>query len=409
MFRKKNLRGSLIIPGDKSISHRSIILSSIGNGRVEIQNLLISDDVLRTVKCFKDLGVKMDLNEENKTAVVDGVGLHGLRKPSKDLYCGNSGTTMRLLAGLLAGQSFETTLTGDESLEKRPMKRIIDPIEQMGGIIESKDYKAPLKIKPSNKLKGIDYVMPVDSAQIKSAIYLLGLYAEGKTRVIENHPSRNHTEIMMDYFKDQNFKPSKITIPGDISSASFLIGGALILEGSDVLIKDVGINETRSGIIDVFKSMGGNIEISNERTLNGELVGDIRVTSSRLKNIQIDGEIMPRLIDEIPILAVVSLFAEGELVVTGGEELRVKETDRIKVLVEELEKVGAKIVERKDGFTLTGKSKLHPASMDSKGDHRMAMAFSILGLALGEGFEVIDDECVAISYPEFFEDILNRL
>lgn len=409
MFYKKNLRGQLKVIGDKSISHRAVILSSISNGLVEVDNILLSKDLYNTIDCFRKMGVNISLNTLENKAFIKGVGINGLKKPCEDLYCGNSGTTMRLLTGLLAGQDFSVVLRGDSSLETRPMDRIIEPLTLMGANIDSQSGKAPLKVNPSVNIRPIKYRMPINSAQVKSAIQLLSIYSDEKSLIVENYESRDHTERMLDYFEKNNWIVNKLFIPGDISSASFLIVAALTLEGSHIILRDVGVNPTRAGILDVLIEMGANIVLSSKRIINNELVANIEVRYSKMKNIEINEEIMGRIIDEIPILAIAALFSKGRLVVSGARELRVKETDRIKAIVIELSKLGANITEKEDGFILEGGARLKPASLRTYGDHRMAMAFSILGLHLGDKLELDNVECIDISYPNFFEDIFENL
>lgn len=392
------------IPGDKSISHRSIIFSAISEARTLIKNLLVSEDVLRTVDCFRQMGVEIYIDEDKKEAEIIGVGLNGLKKPKDDLYCGNSGTTMRLMAGLLSGQKFNSRLVGDESLNSRPMKRIIEPLTMMGANIKGGNSGgAPLIIKGGANLKPIEYKMPVDSAQVKSAIILASLYAGGDSKIIEKNPSRDHTERMLKYFRDRNWKPEEIIIPGDISSAAYFIAGGLINPGSEIVLKNIGLNRTRTGIIEVFKNMNGNIDIRNLKKINNEEMGDIVVKYSNLKARSIGEDIMGRMIDEIPILSVVASFAKGETIITGAEELRYKETDRILATYKELEKFGVDIRELEDGLAIRESIQLKPANVKSYGDHRMAMALTIMSYNIDGKSSIEDSECVNISFPDFYD------
>lgn len=366
------LKGSFELVGDKSISHRSIMFSSISKGKNKISNFLMGQDCLSTIECFRKMGV--DINFEGKYVIVKGNGLHGLKRPDDILDVGNSGTTIRLMMGILAGNEFDATLIGDESIGKRPMKRVTDPLRQMGCKIEGKDDSnfTPIKIYGGN-LGGIDYKMPVASAQVKSAIILASLYANDKSTIHEKVRSRNHTEIMLKSFgADINVDDLKINInpvdelyshdinvPGDISSAAFIIVGALITKGSEVLIKNVGLNETRTGIIDVVKSMNGNIEILNKRLVCGEIVGDLLVKySDELTSTTIDKNIIPRLIDEIPIIAVLASQAYGTTIIKDAKELKVKESNRIKTTVDNLKNMGCDIEELEDGMIIKGKCSL---------------------------------------------------
>lgn len=414
------LKGEIKVPGDKSISHRSIIIGSIAEGKTEIQNFLFSEDTLTTIKCFKNMGV--NINIKNKNVEVEGVGLKGL-KPFKDvLYCGNSGTTMRLISGVLIGQQFSTTLVGDDSLSKRPMGRIIYPLRKMGGNIEGiEDEYPPLKIYPTSRLNGIHYDMPVASAQVKSAILLASLYGEGETSIVEKEFSRDHTERMLKYFgidlfrrgnvlyidNKNKLKGQKLYIPGDISSASFFIVGALTLKGSNIVIKDVGLNQSRMGIVHVLEKMGGSIEIFNVKLLNNEPVGDIRVKYSKLKGTQVKGDIVSTLIDEIPILAVAATLAEGKTSIRNAEELKYKESNRLRTMATELKKMGASIEELPDGLMIEGNTTLNPAFLDSYNDHRIAMALSIAALNANGQSHIKGFECVKISFPEFFDTLFE--
>lgn len=414
----KSLKGEITVPGDKSISHRSLMLGSISEGRTRIKGLLRGADCLSTMSCMRDLGVSID--DDGDEIVVHGNGLHGLKAPSKMLYTGNSGTTTRILSGILAGQPFETTLTGDSSIEKRPMKRIIDPLTLMNAEISSVKGNdcAPLSIKPSN-LHGINYDSPVASAQVKSCILLAGLYADSPTTITEPALSRNHTELMLKAFgadietggfsatltPGNELHGQDVTIPGDISSAAYFLAGGLIGKDSDVFIRNVNINPTRAGIIKAIKSMGGFIEFYNERTISGEPVTDIYVKSSHLHGTEIGGEDIPTLIDEIPIIAVLAANADGQTIIKDAAELKVKESDRIKSISENLTKMGSDVMPTSDGMIIYGGAKLHSAKINTEKDHRIAMAFTIASIPLDEDNVLDDRDCVKISYPDFFETL----
>lgn len=406
----KSLKGELKVPGDKSISHRAVMIGSIAKGETIIRNILLSEDTLRTIECFREMGIDIDVDEKENIVRIHGKGLYGLKKPKKYLDCGNSGTTMRLLSGILVGQDFSSTLIGDESLSKRPMDRIIIPLTKMGGNIKGEDNKyAPLRIEPSDELKGIDYELPVASAQVKSAILLASIYSKGKTKVIEKKITRDHTERMLQYFGEDEFKGKEIYIPGDISSSSFFLVAATILKDSSIIIKDVGINPTRTGIIDVIKAMGGNIRVENIRNINNEPIGDLYVSYSPLKGIELDEKIIGRLIDEIPIIAVAAAFAEGTTTIRNAEELKYKETDRIQAMAKELKKMGADIEALSDGLIVKGKKNLNPARVNTYNDHRIAMALSVAALNIIGESEIIDTQCVNVSYPNFYHSIREIL
>ena len=412
------LRGTLEIPGDKSISHRSIILSSLGNTPVEVSNFLTGADCLSTVACMRALGVAIEQSDDK--ILVTGNGLRGLREPENILDAGNSGTTLRLLMGLFAPQKFLTTFTGDDSLRRRPMARVIKPLSEMGASIVGRNANRnlPITILPADNLRGISYQMPVASAQVKSAILLAGLYATGATTVIEPASSRDHTERMLTAFgarlersgnaitiypADKLTAPTQIYVPGDISSAAYWLVLATILNGSDVTIKNVGVNETRTGIIDVLRDMGAKIELFNERTSGGELAADLHVISSNLRGIEFGGVIIPRLIDEIPALAVAAAFAEGTTIIHDVGELRVKETDRLAAIVEEFNKISPATFEATDDSLIIhgGREKIF-AECKTRADHRMAMSLAIFGAA-SQGVVIDDSACVKISYPNFFD------
>ena len=411
------LRGSFELIGDKSISHRAIMFSSISKGHNKISNFLMGEDCLSTISCFRKMGV--DIQIDGKDVYVKGKGLYGLKRPNDILDVGNSGTTIRLMMGILAGNNFDATLVGDNSIAKRPMKRVTDPLRLMGCNIEGKEDAnyTPIKIYGGN-LKSIDYHMPVASAQVKSALILASLYANDTSFIHEKTRSRNHTEIMLKSFgADINVEDLKISInpakelfsqdiyvPGDISSAAFIIVSALITKGSEVIIKNVGLNETRTGIIDVVKSMNGNIEIINERLVGGELVGDLLVRyTENLCATTIDKDIIPRLIDEIPVIAVLATQAEGTTVIKDAHELKVKESNRIKAMVDNLKILGADIEELEDGMIIKGKSKLNGGKITTFKDHRIAMAFSTLNLISNEKIILDYEDCINVSFPGYFE------
>ncbi|MBR1419753.1 MAG: 3-phosphoshikimate 1-carboxyvinyltransferase [Selenomonadaceae bacterium] len=420
---ERGMTGEIKIPGDKSISHRSVILSSLATTPIEIKNFLRGADCLSTLECMRALSVQIE--DDGKNLLVTGHGLHGLKEPESILDAGNSGTTLRLLLGLLASQRFFTTFTGDKSLSKRPMGRVIRPLSKMGARIYGRagGKYLPITILPaSKKIHGIAYEMPVSSAQVKSALLLAGLYSVGNTTIFEPYPSRDHTERMMEAFgvdlerrgnsitiqpitDEQIHAPETIEVPGDISSAMYWIVLATILEGSDILIRDVGINPTRTGAIDILKAMGANIDLTNIRTSSGEQFADVHVTSAKLHGTSFGEEIIPRLIDEIPILAVAAAFADGETVITGASELRVKETDRLSVITTEYNRLMPGAFKDTDStLTIIGGRKIKMNHCSSHGDHRIAMSLAIFG-ALGEGVDIVDPSCVDISYPEFYETL----
>lgn len=416
------LKGSFELIGDKSISHRAIMFSSISKGHNKISNFLMGEDCLSTIDCFRKMGV--DIKIEGKDVIVKGNGLYGLKKPNDILDVGNSGTTIRLIMGILAGNKFDATIIGDNSIGKRPMKRVTDPLRSMGCKIEGKDDAnyTPIKIYGGN-LSSINYKMPVASAQVKSSIILASLYADKMSTIEEKVRSRNHTEIMLKSFgADININDLQINInpvdelysqdiyvPGDISSAAFIIVGALITKGSEVLIKNVGLNETRTGIIDVVKSMNGNIEIFNKRLVGGEIVGDILVKyTENLCQTTIDKSIIPRLIDEIPIIAILASQAEGTTIIKDAKELKVKESNRIKAIVENLKNMNCDIEELEDGMIIKGKSKLKASYIKTYNDHRIAMAFSIANLICEDEIKLDNKNCVDISFPGYY-DLLNKL
>lgn len=414
----KTLKGEITVPGDKSISHRAVMFGSLAKGLTEITNFLQGADCLSTISCFRKLGIEIENGSD--WILVHGRGLHGLTAPDCVLDAGNSGTTTRLISGILAPQSFTTTLTGDASIQKRPMKRIMEPLSMMGANIKSLKGNdcAPLEIQGS-PLKGIHYTSKVASAQVKSAILLAGLYASGETSVTEPVISRNHTEIMLSHFGAEiatkgttaSIRPEpllegrKITVPGDISSAAYFIAAGLIVPGSEILIKNVGINETRNGILRVAKQMGGNIRLLNENRDSGEPVADILVSHSSLRGIEIKGSIIPTLIDELPVIAIMAAYAKGTTVIADAAELKVKESNRIDVMVNNLSAMGADITGTEDGMIINGGRPLHGALIHSMDDHRIAMSFAVASLQ-AEGMTTIEGgECVNISYPAFYKDL----
>jgi 3-phosphoshikimate 1-carboxyvinyltransferase len=416
----KGLQGIVDIPGDKSISHRTVMLAGLASTPVRVTNFLSAEDCWSTVSCMKALGVKIRQTGDNQL-VIKGDGLYGLTEPDEVLDAGNSGTTMRLLAGILAGQSFFTVLTGDKSLRRRPMARVINPLTKMGCRIYGREQSryAPLAIVPSDGIHGINYTLPVASAQVKSAILLAGIFADGPTVITEPLLSRDHSERMLQAFGvgikrtgltvrlnpvSELTAPPVIDIPGDISSAAFWLVAATIVPGSKLRLRNVGVNPTRTGIIDVLRSMGAQITDYNHRQAGQEPVADFIVESAALKGTTVDAEIIPRLVDEIPALAVAALFAAGTTVIRGAEELRVKETDRLKAIALELGKMGARITETSDGLIIEGPQSLTAACCDSHDDHRMAMALTVAGMA-AQGVEINGGECVNISYPRFFDEV----
>ncbi|MFH1542784.1 MAG: 3-phosphoshikimate 1-carboxyvinyltransferase [bacterium] len=399
------MKKQIHIPGDKSISHRAVMLGALANGETVINGFLASADCLATIKCFQQLGIQVTRIQETSYKII-GKGLRGLQKADGVLDVGNSGTTIRLLSGILAGQNFTSEITGDASIQKRPMKRIFEPLTLMGarivGKVRDNNIYAPLKIT-GTKLKGITYELPVASAQVKSAVMLAGLFAEGETTVVEKIKSRDHTERMFRYFAaTKNGFPGKVVdVPGDISSAAFFMVLGLITPNSELTIYNVGLNPTRTGIIDVLRQMGGKIEIKDEQILSEEPRGTIVIKTSKLKGIKIDGAIIPRIIDEIPIIAVAATQAKGKTEIRGARELRVKESDRIATIASELRKMGAKIEELEDGLIIEGPTKLHGAAIDSHGDHRIAMACSIAAKVADGETKINDVDCIETSFPGF--------
>jgi 3-phosphoshikimate 1-carboxyvinyltransferase len=411
----KKVEGKIVLPGDKSISHRAVMIGSVANGATKVENFLNAEDCLMTIDAFKKMGVNIRFDSD--ILIIEGVGLKGLRRPSSALYLGNSGTTMRLLLGILAGQNFETTLTGDESLSKRPMGRVTVPLRQMGATIDGREDAnyAPLVIKGAN-LRALDYVSPIASAQVKSCMLFAGLYAEGKTSVAEPFKSRDHTERMLGFFgadisvdslkisiNTSLLKAHDLNIPGDISSGAFFIIAALLLRDSEVILSNVGFNQTRTGIIDILRRMGGRIEETNSLD-SWEPRRDLVIHSSELKGTIVKKSEIPRCIDELPALMTAAVFAKGHTIIKGASELRVKETDRINSMLYNLNKMGANIVCEKDDVVIEGTGTLHGTELLSFNDHRTAMAASIAALCSSSEDSIIDDiNCIKTSFPGFFD------
>lgn len=416
------LKGETRVPGDKSMSHRSIMLGSIAEGVTHVTGFLEAEDALATLQAFRDMGVVIE-GPLKGCVTVHGVGKHGLKAPNKPLYLGNSGTSMRLLSGLLAGQPFNSVLTGDKSLSGRPMKRVTEPLAAMGAQIKTTEKgTAPLEITgQSGQLKGIDYTMPMASAQVKSCLLLAGMYAQGETSVTEPAPTRDHTERMLSGFNypvkrqgnkatisaDGHLIATEIDVPSDISSAAFFLVGASIAAGSDIVLKHVGINPTRTGVISILRLMGATIEVLNEREVGGEPVADLHVISSPLKGIDIPEELVPLAIDEFPVLFVAAACAEGQTRLTGAEELRVKESDRIQVMADGLQLLGVDVTPTPDGMVINGGGRIGGGTVESHGDHRIAMAFSIAGLRASAPITILDCANVNTSFPEFKDIALN--
>jgi len=435
--RAKKLKGSIVPPPDKSISHRAVMFASLANGKSIVKNFLRAEDTISTLNAFRKLGVKIE--DKGKKIIIVGQGLHGLKEPADIINCGNSGTTTRLLSGILAGNSFFSVLTGDDSLKQRPMARVINPLKEMGAEISARsgDKYLPIAIKGKG-LRAINYNMPVASAQVKSCLILAGLYAEGETTITEPIKSRDHTERMLKAMGaeievegltikvgsrspsatrrggksevgSRKLNPADIEVPSDFSSAAFFIIAALIVPDSEILIKNVGINPTRTGLLDVLKQMGAEIELKNVRKVSGEPVADIRCKSAaNLKAIDISKEQIPALIDEFPILCLAATRADGTTTIRGAEELRVKESDRIKAMAEGLRKMGVEVKEFNDGLSIKGNAKLKGAVIESYKDHRIAMAFSIASLIASGKTTITGTSAVNISFPGFFE-ILKKI
>ncbi len=415
------LKGTARVPGDKSISHRAVMLGSLAEGTTRVTGFLEAEDALATLAAFRQMGVEIEGPEQGRLTI-HGVGLDGLQAASRPLYLGNSGTSMRLLCGLLAGQPFDSVLTGDSSLSKRPMRRVTEPLQRMGARIETTEAgTAPIHIYGGQKLHGIDYVMPVASAQVKSCLLLAGLYAEGNTCVTEPAPTRDHTERMLQGFGyavrregsrvclggGGRLEATDLDVPADISSAAFFLVGASIAPGSELLLEHVGINPTRTGVIDILRLMGAKIEVLNSRMVGGEPVADLRVVSRSLKGIQIPEKLVPLAIDEFPVLFVAAACAEGETVLRGAAELRVKESDRIQVMADGLTALGIDARPTPDGIVIRG-GRIEGGRVLSHGDHRIAMAFAIAALRASEAIEIEDCANVNTSFPGF-SSLANRL
>ena len=415
------LKGEITVPGDKSISHRAVMFGAISEGLTEVTNFLQGADCLSTIDCFRRLGIEIE-NTPQKI-LIHGKGLRGLQAPSDILDTGNSGTTTRLLCGILSGQPFTSVLNGDASIQTRPMKRIMEPLSKMGSRIESIHGNgcSPLRII-GGPLHGIRYQSPVASAQVKSAVLLAGLYADQPTSVIEPYLSRNHSEQMLRYFgarvdsedttatiyPEPKLSGQAVQVPGDISSAAYFLAGGLMIPGSELLIRHVGINPTRDGILRVCREMGGSVTILNKNEAQGEPTADLLVRHSRLNGITIGGSIIPTLIDELPMIAVLACFAEGTTVIKDAQELKVKESNRIDVMVKNLSAMGAHIQATEDGMIIEGGHPLHGAVIESKMDHRIAMSLAMAALASEGETQILGADCVKISYPEFYQD-LRRL
>ncbi|MGN0398869.1 MAG: 3-phosphoshikimate 1-carboxyvinyltransferase [Blautia sp.] len=419
--QSKSLKGEITVPGDKSISHRGIMLGAIAEGTTSITNFLKGADCLSTISCFRKMGIEIEENESE--ILVHGKGLHGLQAPEGILDAGNSGTTTRLISGILAGQKFSCELTGDASIQKRPMKRIMTPLTMMGANIESirGNGCAPLRIQGTS-LKGIHYDSPVASAQVKSCVLFAGMYADGKTSVTEPSLSRNHSELMLRSFgadiqcegrtsvicPEPTLRGQEVAVPGDISSAAYFIAAALLIPGSELLIKNVGINPTRDGILRVCREMGASVELLNQRIQCGEPVSDLYVKHSPLKGTVIEGDIIPTLIDELPVIAVMAACADGETIIRDAQELKVKESNRLEILVHHLTAMGCDITGTDDGMIIRGGHPLKGAVLESHLDHRIAMSFAVAGMVAEGETEIINADCVNISYPDFYKDLLQR-
>jgi 3-phosphoshikimate 1-carboxyvinyltransferase len=417
----KHLRGEVKLPGDKSITHRAMMISALADGTSEIVGFSSAADPMSTLDCLRSLGVEGRITSES--LLIRGRGLKKLLKPERVLDTGNSGTTIRLLTGILAGQAFSSTITGDDALRKRPMKRVIDPLTQMGARIEATVTQTPpLKISPTNRLQGIDYVLPVPSAQVKSAVLLAGLHAEGTTRVTEPVATRDHTERMLgltvkdsagtrivEVIGGQNLEARRFNVPGDISAATFFIVAGCLVPGSELHIAGVGLNPTRTAILSVLLDMGAKIQIEKIESSDPEPIGNITVRGSHLRNVRISPGLIPSLIDEIPALAVAGALARGRFEIRGASELRVKESDRVKSISENLKKLGVQVEEYDDGIAFEGENELIPStSLDSYGDHRIAMAMGVVSLVAAKEVQICGAECVDISFPGFW-DVLNSL
>ncbi|MGE5701680.1 MAG: 3-phosphoshikimate 1-carboxyvinyltransferase [Clostridia bacterium] len=414
--KASRIEGTVRVPGDKSISHRAVMFGALAEGTTTISGFLPGADCLSTISCFRRMGISIE--QQADKVIVDGKGWYGLQEPAERLDVGNSGTTIRLISGILSTQPFHTVLEGDESIAKRPMRRVVGPLRQMGAKIDGRKNGefTPMAIRGGD-LTGIQYVSPVASAQVKSAILLAGLQAKGVTSVTEPHLSRDHTERMLAAFgvnviRDgltvsveggQRLTGRTISVPGDISSAAFLIAAVMMVPGSSLVIENVGLNPTRTGIIDVVRAMGGRIDLVNERIENEEPVADLHVYHSELVGTVIEGEIIPRLIDEVPVIAVLATQAKGTTIIRDAEELKVKETDRIATVVSELSKFGANVTPTDDGMIIEGKTSLKGAAIDSLGDHRIGMAMAVAGLAAEGNTTISNAEAINVSFPGFAE------
>ncbi|MBS8264683.1 3-phosphoshikimate 1-carboxyvinyltransferase [Mesobacillus boroniphilus] len=420
LTNRTSLEGQVKVPGDKSISHRAVMFGSMANGITRIENFLPGEDCLSTISCFRQLGVEIVQNGSDVT--VTGKGMDGLRQPEETLYVGNSGTTIRLMMGILSGLPFKSTLEGDESIARRPMTRVTFPLGKMGASIMGKNNGefAPLTVE-GRKLNGITYELPVASAQVKSAILLAGLKAEGETIVVEPVKTRDHTERMIKQFGGeverngnavkvfggQMLKGTHINVPGDISSAAFFLVAAAIVPGSDIILRNVGLNPTRTGIIDVLRAMGADFVIEPYKVESAEPAGDIRIKYSKLKGTTVEGDLIPRLIDEIPVIALLATQAEGKTVIKDAGELKVKETNRIDTVVNELKKLGANIEATDDGMIIQGKQSLDGGTVSAHGDHRIGMMLSIAAILCKRDVVLEQSEAVAVSYPGFFDDLYS--
>lgn len=417
------LKGRVRVPGDKSISHRALLLGALADGPSEVAGALLEGDCSATMRCMQALGIEVQVHDFDPQhgmgrLTIQGQGLHGLCAPAGPLDCLRSGTTMRLLCGILAGQPFDSVLTGDPQLLKRPMRRVTEPLRMMGAVIRDTDGRAPLYIT-GRPLHGITYTLPVASAQVKSALLLAGLYADGETHLHNPAPSRDHTERMLramgaDIQEDglsvrirpaQQLSPLRIEVPGDLSSAAFLIAAGVLVPGSDIIIENVGLNPTRTGLLDALWAMGAQVEVLDQRMAGGEPVGDLRVRAGELRGTLVAGDLIPRAIDELPVLAVVAAQAQGQTIIRDAAELRVKETDRIAAMTAQLRRLGARVEELPDGMVIEGPAPLRGAVVDSGGDHRVAMCMMVAGLAAAGETVVQDAGCAADSYPGFMESL----
>lgn len=413
----ETLLGEVNIPADKSIAHRSAMMAALGEGTSQIVNYPKSADPQSTLACMRQLGVKIE-EDEHGILFVHGVGINGLQAPTAPLDCGNSGTTMRLLSGILAGQPFDSTLIGDASLSKRPMKRIADPLMQMGAQINLTDGHAPIHIKGGQELKGMSYTLPVASAQVKSCVLLAGMYAAGETTVIESKPSRDHTERMLgldimvmngqrhiSIAKGKRIPAGTWAVPKDFSAASFFLVAGSIMPHADLRMQAIGMNASRNALLDVLRAMGANIQVENERSYAGEAIADLHVRSAPLHSVLVNGDLVPILIDEVPILAVAAAFASGRTEIRDAAELRVKETDRIDAMVKNMRLLGAEVEEFDDGLAITGGKPLKGATVEAYDDHRIAMAMGVAGLRASGETCIIDADYAKVSFPDFWEQL----